>query len=180
MFSYKMKAAILFVAALCVATTTSNTHAFTTTQPAFTRYTKLHSSDNKNVEDGKGVIATVKDKAVNVKDTVKDKAGDVKDYVKDKAGDVKDYVKDKAGTAKGKSPLYEYRHFTCSLVNTHRLLYHFLCKDKLVDAKDYVKDKAHDVKGKIFRGDQCQKSLLNSCDSQHAFGFPLLRCRRGR
>ena len=94
-----MKATVLFVAALCVATTTSNTHAFTTTQPAFTRYTQMYSSDSD--EDGKGVISTVREKASSAKETVKDVAGDVKDYVKDKAGDVKDYVKDKASSAKG-------------------------------------------------------------------------------
>lgn len=87
MFAYNTKATLLFIAALSVATTSSHTHAFTVSQPAFTRSTPLFASEAE--EDAKGIIGTVKDKASSAKDKVKDVAGDVKDYVKDKAGTVK-------------------------------------------------------------------------------------------
>jgi gas vesicle protein len=129
MFNYR--ATLVIIATLAVAATTSNTHAFTTTStsPAFARNTKLHVEE----DDSKGVLGTVKDKAIDAKDYVKDKAGDVKDYVKDKAGD----VKDKAVDAK------DY------------------VKDRAGDAKGYVKDKAGDIKDAVVGTEETAEDKLN-------------------
>jgi len=54
--------------------------------------TELRNSDKD--DDEKGILGTVKGKAVDAKDYVKEKAIDAKDYVKDKASSAKEKVKD--------------------------------------------------------------------------------------